>query len=288
MAAERLGRGTAMKMRGRIDAFLFAPVNARVVDVFRVGLALIMAKVFWPGPLRMQTWIVDLPGLGEINLQPWWFPLVLLALTMFALGWRHRWMAFGLAILLWPALESSGFGKSRQVLYVAFLAVSLLRSEFCFGFFHRNGETRPRAYGPIWPIRLVQFQLSALYFVNAAAKMTPDYLSGHVLTEMSRHYSNFKVDLTSGFMPIGPLEIPVLLCAVGTVLVEFSLAFGFWFRRTRVATACLGVIFHVSLSFIVVIGWLDWASVFLYSSFLLPIEDRSSSSELPRRKRRRS
>jgi hypothetical protein len=79
---------------------------------------------------------------------------------------------------------------------------------------------------------------------------------------------------------IGDLAVPVWLCALGTVVVEFALAIGFWFPRTRIATALLGVTFHGILRFIIRIGWLDWASVFLYSSFLLPFEARKESRSM--------
>ena len=267
-----------MSLRARLDAFLFAPVDARIADLFRAGLALMLVPVFWPRAMLVQEWVIAFPGAESfyrsVYLTPPWLALTLLALALFALGWRVRWMALVLALLLLPSLFMQGYGKSRQVLYVAMLAISLLRCDFCFGLFSRDSDTRGSAGGPIWPVRLVQLQLSLLYFVNAAAKTTPDYLSGQVLIDMSRLYPNFKIDLSTGFLEIGPLAIPAWLCAVGTVLVEFALALGFWFQRTRIASAILGVTFHGSLKFIVRIGWLDWASMFLYLSFLLPFESR--------------
>ena len=58
------------------------------------------------------------------------------------------------------------------------------------------------------------------------------------------------------------------------VLTEYALALGFWFRRTRVATAALGVVFHAALRYVVRIGFLDVVALLLYAAFLLPFDRR--------------
>jgi hypothetical protein len=71
---------------------------------------------------------------------------------------------------------------------------------------------------------------------------------------------------------VGPLAIPLWAAATATVLTEYSLALGFWFRRLRVPVALLGVGFHAALTLVIRIGYLDLVSVFLYSAFLLPFD----------------
>jgi 4-hydroxyphenylpyruvate dioxygenase len=95
----------------------------------------------------------------------------------------------------------------------------------------------------------MQIQLSVLYGINALSKLTPEYLSGERLMELSTQ-PNFLVDLSSGFLNLGPIAIPVAACAVGTVVVEGWLALGLWFRRTRWPTAALGLLFHAALKFV--------------------------------------
>ena len=119
--------------------------------------------------------------------------------------------------------------------------------------------------------------------VMGGKNRTPEFLSGEVLVGLSRNLPNFLVDLSDGGLrlpalslplglELGPLRIPVWLCACGTVAVEAALATGFWIPRLRIATAALGVAFHASLRHVLVIGWLDWICVFLYLAFLLPFE----------------
>ncbi len=102
-------------------------------------------------------------------------------------------------------------------------------------------------------------------------KTTPEYLSGEVLEGMSIMLPHFKLDLTSGYFQWGSIAIPVMLLAISSVLIEYVLAICFWFRRLRVVTAILGVLFHISLMWLIQIGMLDWASMLLYPVFLLPI-----------------
>jgi hypothetical protein len=126
--------------------------------------------------------------------------------------------------------------------------------------------------GPIWPIRLIQLQLSALYAVNALAKTTPAYLSGDVLVGMSLMLPNMRLDLSDRFQEIGPLALPVWLLASASTVAEWMLALGFWFPRLQVGVALLGVAFHLSARFVITIFALDLASVFLYLAFLLPFD----------------
>jgi hypothetical protein len=76
---------------------------------------------------------------------------------------------------------------------------------------------------------------------------------------------------------VGGVAVPLWLAATGVVMTEYALAVGFWFRRTRWATAALGVAFHGTLRYVVRIGFLDWVSLFLYAAFLLPFERRSGA-----------
>jgi hypothetical protein len=132
----------------------------------------------------------------------------------------------------------------------------------------------------MWPICLIQLQLSVVYGINALMKTTPAYLSGEVLIGMSQMLPNFLVDLSDSYLHVGPLAIPVALAAVASAATEYFLALGFWFPCLRVATAVVGVLFHLILKMIVRIGLLDWASMFLYLAFLLPF-DRPSIQKLP-------
>jgi len=63
------------------------------------------------------------------------------------------------------------------------------------------------------------------------------------------------------------------------VLIEYILAVGFWFKKSRVPTAILGIIFHLSLIWVINIGMLNWASIFLYPAFLLPFNRKNNQGQ---------
>ena len=123
---------------------------------------------------------------------------------------------------------------------------------------------------PIWPIRLIQIQLTLLYGVNAIAKTTYEYLSGDLLIEMSKTYRNFLVDFSDGYYHLLDIPIPVFVLAIASALIEYFLAIGFWFKKTRWFALVIGILFHLSLTQVVKIFMLDYVSMFLYLAFIIP------------------
>lgn len=247
-----------------LDRFFFSPVDRRVATLFRILFTPVLAIGFLSrSELRYVVGLHD----------PWLVPYVLclcLLLLLFGLGYRPRLCGFALCGLLLPLLELPGRGESRQVLLFSLLALSVLRTDPAWTYLRPGSRSTESSAGPMWPIRLIQFQLTALYGVNALAKSNPAYLSGDVLMGMSRMLPNFVADFSSGYWMVGPLAIPIAVAAVASVLTEYTLTLGFWFRRLRLATAVIGVGFHLTLKWIVRIGFLDWVSMFLYLAFLLP------------------
>ena len=262
--------------------FLFAPADAWSAALFRVGLAAMLAVVFHPAGTRPYASLLavlpEVERLYAIALAPayWWAILGLLAL--FGTGLRPRLAAAVLLPLLAPLVPAYGRLPGRLVLWSTLLAFSFESSDAALS--PAQGRRRSAA-GPLWPVRLVQLQLAALYGVNALAKSTPEYLSGDVLVAQSAMLENVRVDLTDGTLSLGPLAIPAWLAAAATVLTEYALALGFWSRRTRVPAAILGVTFHAGLTRIVRIGYLDLVSVFLYAAFLLPFDRGGGASGAP-------
>lgn len=243
----------------RLARFLFAEADPRWVSVLRVVGALVGGYWFWPsgafhveGPLQpyLPEWI------GTMG----YYGVVCLLLVPYALGRAPRWTGLSAAAMAAPLAFIQPYSNSRQLMVVWI---------GCMAFYGSRGERLP-----MWPARLLQIQLSALYGMNALTKMHPEYLSGAVLTEMSRVLPNFHVDLTGGGLAVGPFLIPAAVCAWGTVLTEGYLAIGFWFGRLRWVTAAFGVTFHAALTLVVTIGRLDMASVLYYLPFLLPLEKR--------------
>ena len=110
---------------------------------------------------------------GEVTVGQYiFFLLISSALLVWASGWKARATGAVAFLALLPLIPVESVTKSRQLIAFAIGACALL-----------PGRGAPA--GPIWPIRLVQLQLSVLYAVNALAKLTPEYMSGEVLTGIS-------------------------------------------------------------------------------------------------------
>ena len=130
----------------------------------------------------------------------------------------------GLAALMW---DQQAYSNHRLLvtLLVAYLAFA--RSDRAWAVSRHDG-----ALVPWWPQLLMMTQLSICYFFAAFAKINPVYLPGDVFTEWL-------------WIEVPAAVLPVL--AVGSVVTEFFLAFGLWFRSTRYAAAAAGLALHVSI-----------------------------------------
>ncbi len=254
----------------KASAWLFAAADARACTWLRIGFRLLLAWTYKPdarqryaGMLGNSQWRHDVFEL--FFLHPGYQALMWAGIVAFTLGWRHRVVGLALALMLLPHGFLVHGVQSRQILVFCLVCVSLLPSAPVWRVGAGRGGMEPT--GPVWPLRLLQFQLSVIYGVNAPYKTTPEFLSGRVLEDLSR-LPNFLVDLTEGFLRVGAWSVPVAWLAVGTVLVEYWLAVGLWFRRTLFFTILLGVGFHLTLKFVMRIHMLDIVTIFLYFAFL--------------------
>lgn len=96
----------------------------------------------------------------------------------------------------------------------------------------RQGHRRESGI-PGWPVTLLRWQLTILYFFAAASKVNPTFLTGAVLAEQLPHFA-------------GHGELLKLASWLGLAL-ETWLAVGLWHPRTKRATALLGIAFHLTI-----------------------------------------
>lgn len=220
--------------------FLFAPAAPGTVRLFRALLAAFSIYAFWP-----RSFVPAHPAHWAAALVP---------LVLFGASFRPRLCGLLALALLLPLGFLDRAQASRHLMLVTLLATSLW-----------NGA------GPIWPLRLIQIQLSVVYGVNAVAKSSWHYLSGDALIGLSS-LPHFVADFSDGYWHLGPFALPVVAAAIATTLMEYFLAVAFWFRRLRWVAAGAGVAFHLVAATVVRIFILDYATIFLYLAFLLPFE----------------
>ena len=263
----------------RVDHFLFAPADPVMVGAVRVGFALLLMYVFSSHAGWRFSGRLDYPAIRNLyetiffTDAYWWFYMGLLVL--FGAGIGSRIAGFLLLPVLAPLALHLSTIAGRYILLCLLLAFVWLRSGsgLSVAAFFRVGPAPPA--GPMWPIRLMQIQVSLIYAVNALAKSSPAYLSGDVLMAMSLVLPNFLIDASDGWVRVWGMTMPVWLAAPASTVTEWALAVGLWFRRWRWAVAVLGVLFHMVLKSIVQIGGLDYLSMILYSLFFIPFERES-------------
>ncbi len=256
--------------QARLAAWLFGPADSRAGTWLRAGLGGLLLYAYWP--VGRSHRYAGAPGDGpewqalyaDVFLTPGYRWLMLAVIAVFLLGWRTRWVGPVLAVLLLPYCFLQSGQQSRQLWVVCVVCVSLLPSRAVFA---RRTDEEPA--GPVWPLRLLQLQLTAVYAINALYKSTAEFLSGDVLAVLSLR-PNFLVNMSDGYLHAGGLAVPTGCLAVATVVIEYWLAAGLWWRRTLVFTVVFGVAFHLGLKFIMHIHMLDLATLYLYFAFLVP------------------
>ena len=256
-----------------LDAFLFSPLEARATAWFRILFASAIPAFFRSTNLSVPSWASgDAAWLYDnLFLTTEYMALIAAMCVVLAIGWKPRVVALILVVMLLP-LDFLDTGRpSRQVILFALLCFSFVRSDTIRFPWSANNDSAAQDAGPAWPIRLIQLQLTVLYLVNAIAKSNPQYLRGDALMDMSVELPNFQVDLSAGALQLGALALPIAAAAAASAMMEYFLAAAFWMRRLRWVAAISGIVFHFVLTRIVKIHMLDYAAIFLYLAFLLPL-----------------
>src|SRR5688572_6287434 len=164
-----------------------------------------------------------LPG-GSV----WAFILVwVLAAMAFVIGWKTRIAGAVLACVIGYSLLLDQQLYSNH-LYLLFLIVMLLTIADSGAAISIDARQAERASMPGWPIWLLKAQVSIVYIFSAIAKLTPQYLSGEVLTESLKQTGFFTVPMA------WRVPVAMKLLAIVAIAMELFVGLGLWSRRLRV------------------------------------------------------
>jgi len=268
----------------KLNRFLYTKINPFYTAIFRIipCSAIIFAFFYQNNSLliRYTNLYEYFEFYDKYVVTKEYLILCAIPLIFFGIGFKSRLFGLISTALLFPLIFQSGYAISRQILLFALFFFSFLRSDELISIKRLFNKKTDIIANPIWPIRLIQIQLSVLYAVNAIAKTTPEFLSGEILKVQSIMLHNFQVDLSNGYLELGFISIPVMLLGIATVVSEYYLAIGFWFKKLRIFTAIFGIAFHIILKQVVAIGYLDYVAVFLYLSFLIPWTKNTKNSSI--------
>lgn len=138
------------------------------------------------------------------------------------------------------------------------------------------------ARAPLGAQRLIQVQVSLVYFYAAIHKLNADYLTGHVLSfyfgrDLLRGFSQRvlealfapgTLDRMQAFVDSPENLAPLAWASVAT---EFFLCFALWSRRTRPLAILVGCGFHLQIAFLMDIPEFSVAMIASYLLFVAPI-----------------
>ncbi len=235
---------------------------------------------------------VSVLGPVSAQLYEWIQRIQIVPIVLLGLGLWTRW-AIGALLVLQGYVFFADQLNFRNEPYFFLLLLLLLLCSSCDEALSLKRVLRKRRgvsipddgyLGPIRPLtaqRLIQVQVSLVYFYAALHKMNGWFLSGKGLVDF------LSVDLLQGFsgdLLRAVLTEPTLDSLVGvtsdpgvmrwiaylTVSAELFLACGLWFRRTRPFAIAIGIGLHASIALFLKSATFSLAMIASYLLFLEP------------------
>jgi hypothetical protein len=219
--------------------------STRSAALIRIGLALIL----WSNWARDLSWLHQSTPLG-VTLSVAFFAST--TLMLFGLWTRPATLvAAAVAFTLYSASESFGFRPwfhhNAYLLSFATFLCALAPCERSYSLdrllavrrARRAGRTPPPERGNLWAVRLIACQLSLMYFWSAYDKSSIGFLSGERMEFMMLW---FYFGSTHPAWPGFGLAMAAI--SVGSVALEYALAAGMFFPRTRRWLTIPGLVMH--------------------------------------------
>ena len=133
---------------------------------------------------------------------------------------------------------------------------------------HRGGDMWEFPARSVWPLRLMQIQLSAIYLFGLWVKLQGTTWNNGTAVSYAIRISDLSRFPMPHFMSHSMLVANVL--TFGTLAVELSLAVLVWNRRARPWVLLAGVCLHLGIDYSIRVGFFSLAMFTLYLSFLDP------------------
>ena len=105
----------------------------------------------------------------------------------------------------------------------------------------------------VWPVWLLRFEAAAIYFASGFSKLIdPDWVGGRVMHDRTLRYQDEAREVLGDTLGDPILEVLTArafqwVLSPVAVATELFIAFGLWFRRTRLAAVWVAVAFHVGI-----------------------------------------
>jgi antimicrobial peptide system SdpB family protein len=273
------------------NRFWFGPISARPLGAFRIvfgllalaNLALLAFDIdYWfsniglllgeearavAGPLRPSPlqWVQDPTSIRVF------FGATSLVCLLFTIGWQTRVMGVLFYLMMLSIHHRDTMTNSGADTLLLLIAFYLMLSP-CGAAYSLDARREARRRGTLaeplivpWAPRLLQIQLSLIYFTTAILKCNgANWLNG---TAMHYVLNNTEIDRFN-FSALTHYPLLINLMTYGAVIMEFFLVFGLWFRPTRRVAIFTGLALHTGILMIINIPIFGELMVACYLPFL--------------------
>jgi hypothetical protein len=221
--------------------------DTRSLAIARITLAFCAFGLAWENwriLLRLlNPMIVQLPYLEwlprlPVNALPIFVGAWVITSTAFLLGWKTRLAGAILTCLCGYTLllDQQLYSNHLYLFFLIVLLLSVADSGAALSLDSLRKGSRDTVAG--WPALLLRVQVSLVYSFSALAKLTPQYLSGDVLSQTLKR---------QGWLvfPFSWRSAQVLsVLAVSAIVLELFIAFGLWNERLRWLAVIGGIALH--------------------------------------------
>jgi hypothetical protein len=200
-----------------------------------------------------------------------WAVLLVSAIAL-TLGWHSRVAAVLVFVLILSFLHRDPWvfnaGDSVVRIVALFIALSPCGTALSLDQRRRTGSFWSAQTRPIWPVRLMQVQLSIIYLSSVQIKMTGDSWTQGVAVSYALRLVDMQRLASPDWLTTNALIMNVATWAA--LAIELAVGVLVWNRRLRPWVLAAGVMMHLMIDIGILIGIFSYAMFVLYLAWVSP------------------
>lgn len=206
---------------------------------------------------------------GDTALLVGWIVLMVASLVMIV-GWHTKVATVLVFVMIMsferrnPWIFNSGDGLIR--ILSLYLALSPCGAALSLDQRRRLGSLWSAQDIKVWPLRLMQVQVSIIYLTTVIAKLRGDTWQHGSAVSFILRLDDMLILRAPGWITTSPLICNAVTW--GTLLIEFSVGVFVWNKRWRTKILLAGVFLHLTIMVTMVVGFFSLAIFVLYLSFV--------------------